>query len=178
MDFFTAVAARHSYRGPLRAAPVPREDLARIVDAGIRAPSGKNCQTTHFVVIDDPGLVVQLRRLHATNRAMQTASALIACLVDRDPPPVYEGYDFQIEDCAAAVENMLLAVAALGYASVWIDGWLRVGGRAAAVANLIGAPPEKIVRVLLPIGVPEQPGQQPARRGVGERAWYNRYGGR
>ena len=177
MDFFTVVASRYSYRGPLRPAPVPRADLARIVDAGIRAPSGKNCQTTQFVVIDDPALLSQLRSMHATNRAMQTAPAMIACLIDRDPQPVYAGHAFQVEDCAAAVENMLLAVTALGYASVWIDGWLRMGGRAAVVADLIGAPPEKTVRVVLPIGVPEQPGQQPARRGIGERAWYNRYGG-
>ena len=31
---------------------------------------------------------------------------------------------FATEDCAASVENMLLAVTALGYATVWLDGVL------------------------------------------------------
>lgn len=54
MDLFEAVARRHSYRGPYTDQPVPREDLRKIVQAGIQAPSGRNEQTTSFVIIDDP----------------------------------------------------------------------------------------------------------------------------
>jgi len=176
MDVFDALAQRYSYRGPYRAQPVPRADLRRIVQAGLQAPSGKNGQTTRFIIVDDAELLSQIGRLHASNTAVQQARAMIACLVDRQPPPIYEGFSFQVEDCAAAVENMLLAITALGYASVWIDGWLRIGDHAATIGRLLGVPDEKVIRVLLPIGVPTEPGPRRDKLPFEQRAWFNAYG--
>jgi nitroreductase len=122
MDFFEVVKQRFSYRGGFKDQPVPREDLQRIVQASLDAPSGKNAQTTEFVIVDDPSLVAGIRQMHTGNKAMQQAPAYIACLIDKSPEAIYEGHTFQVKDCAAAVENMLLAITALGYASVWIDG--------------------------------------------------------
>ena len=34
MELFDAIRLRHSYRGPFRDLPVPREDLELIVEAG------------------------------------------------------------------------------------------------------------------------------------------------
>ena len=42
MEFFDVIRKRASYRAAFQEDPVPREDLEKIVDAGIRAPSGKN----------------------------------------------------------------------------------------------------------------------------------------
>ena len=177
MDVFEAIAKRHSYRGPFRDQPVPRDDLRRIVQAGLQAPSGKNAQTTAFVILDDADLVRKIGSLPSANQAMQEARAMIACIVDEQPEAVYEGHNFQIEDCAIAVENMLLAVTSLGYATVWIDGWLRVQNRAETVSRLLGLPEGKIVRVLLPIGVPEENWPQKEKKPFEARAWFNRYGG-
>ena len=57
MELFESIRRRHSYRGPFRDQPVRRADPERIVEAGIRAPSGRNAQTTSFVIVDDPELV-------------------------------------------------------------------------------------------------------------------------
>lgn len=176
MDLFEAIAKRHSYRGPYGNTPVPRGDLQAIVEAGIRAPSGKNAQTTTFVIIDDEGTVRQIASMHATNVAFQQARAFIACVIDDRPEATYEGYHFQVEDCAAAVENMLLATTALGYASVWTDGWLRLEGRAATIGRLLGLPAGKTIRILLPLGVPAENWLQQERRPFGQRAFVNRYG--
>ncbi|MBN2645935.1 MAG: nitroreductase family protein [Desulfuromonadaceae bacterium] len=175
MELFEAIRRRHSYRGPMSSEPVSREDLRQIVQAGMQAPSGRNAQTTEFVMIDDVGILAQLHALHPANKAMQQAPAMIACLVDRSPEKTYEGYDFQLEDCAAAVENMLLAITALGYASVWIDGWLRLQNREAVVAQLLRLPAGKKVQVLLPVGRPEEVWPQKERRPFNERAWFNSY---
>ena len=174
MELFEALAKRHSYRGPFTDAPVPREDLRKIVQAGIQAPSGKNEQVVSFVIVDDPEL---LRRVAAVvNRPVcNTAKAMIACVAD--PRPVFEGFSFDREDCAAAVENMLLAITALGYASVWLDGVLRVNQVAEKVGQLLGVPAGKTVRVLLPLGVPAQPSVQKEKQPFEKRAWFNRYGG-
>ena len=107
---------------------------------------------------------------------MQQARAYILCLVDRSPEAVYEGYNFQVEDCAAAVENMLLAVTALGYATVWVDGWLRIDQHAEAIGELVGLPESKLLQIILPLGIPEEKWKQRDRKPLAERAWFNRFG--
>lgn len=175
MDLFEAIAKRHSYRGPFTPQPVPPEDVRRIVEAALRAPSGYNAQTTSFVIVDDPALLARLRAMNPGSVAMQTAPVILLVCMDK-PEPASERIFFGPENYGAAVENALLAITALGYASVWIDGWLRTEGRAQAVAELVGAPDSVEVRVVLPIGVPAEPGEQRAKRPFEERAWRNRYG--
>lgn len=168
MDLFEAIAKRHSYRGPFLEKPVPREDLRKIVQAGIQAPSARNAQSTTFVVVDDPAIMARLREIVPIS-----APAAIVCVVD--PTPVVHDKSFELQDCAAAVENMLLAITALGYASVWLEGALH-GGKAEQVAELLGVPPGKRVQVILPVGVPAEKWQQREKKPFEERAWFNRYG--
>lgn len=178
MDVLEAIDRRHSYRGPYTDQPVPQEDLIKIVDAGLKAPSGCNAQTTRFVIVDDPGLLRQIGELPSINNtAMRQAKAMIACVIDRVAPPVSAGLSFQVEDCSAAVENMLLAITGLGYASVWMDGWLRATGSEdrEVINQLLGVPEEKTVRVILPVGVPENEVRGPEKQPFEERAWFNGY---
>ena len=175
MDIFEAIQKRHCYRGPFTDAPVSTDDLKKIVSAAIAAPTGCNAQTTEFVIVDDEEIVKQINAMHESNKAMQQGKAYIACLVDTDPPPVYEGLSFEVEDCATAAENMLLAITALGYASVWVDGWLRREGRAAAIGEIINLPDTKELRILLPIGIPAEEAKQPEKKPFQERAFFNKY---
>lgn len=175
MDFFDTIANRYCYRDDFKDIPVPREDLEKIVGAGLKAPSGKNEQTTSFIIVDDAGLLEKIGRMH-TMSAMRQARAMIACIVDKEPEAIYEGYSFQVEDCAAAVENLLLAITSLGYASVWIDGWLRCDDRAAQIGQLLGIPEDKIIRILLPIGVPTAEGPRKDKKPFNERVSFNHYG--
>lgn len=99
---------------------------------------------------------------------------MIVCVTD--PRPTFYGHSFHAEDCAAAVENMLLAITALGYASVWLDGVLRLDGVAERLAALLGVPGGKIVRIVLPLGVPAEAAAQRERLPFESRAWFNRYG--
>jgi nitroreductase len=173
MDIFEAIAKRHSYRGPFTAAPVPREDLRRIVQAGIQAPSGKNEQVVSFVIVDDPDLLKQIAQI-VDRPVCNTAKAMIACVID--PRPIFEDISFAAEDCSAAVENMLLAITALGYATVWLDAALRFNNVAERLGELLGVPPAKTIRIILPLGVAAEPGVQKAKLPFGERANFNRYG--
>jgi nitroreductase len=174
MDVFEAIAKRYSYRGEFTEQFVPRSDLEKIVRAGVQAPSGCNEQVVSFVIIDDPRLLAQIAEI-VVKPVCATAGAMIACVID--PRPVYHGLSFAAEDCAAAVENMLLAITALGYASVWLDGALRMENRALRIGELIGVPPDKIVRIILPIGVPLIPGTQREKLPFNQRAWFNQWGG-
>ncbi|MHB1317796.1 MAG: nitroreductase family protein [Anaerolineae bacterium] len=177
MDLFDAIARRHSYRGPMLDEPVSRDDLRRIVQAGIQAPSGYNGQTTRFVVVDDTEQLAQMAAIDPECGVLRRARAVIACVAPRGPAEGDQRLFFGVEDCSAAAENMLLAITALGYASVWLDGWLRYEGHDDAVAALLGVPEDRIVRVLLPLGRPAREEQQHAKLPWDERAWFGRYGG-
>lgn len=61
MKTFEAINSRHSYRGKYKSIPVPREDLTKIMQAGLAAPSGCSKQTTSLIAVDDP---VILEKLH------------------------------------------------------------------------------------------------------------------
>ena len=170
MDVFETIAKRHSYRSDFVDQPVPQEDLRKIVQAGIQAPSGCNAQSTTFVIIDDVATMAKVREVVPVR-----SPALIACVID--PSPVYGELSFEKEDCAAAVENMLLAITALGYATCWLDGVLRSEGRAEKVGEIMGVPEGKRVQIVLPIGVPTEKVQQKEKKPFEQRAWFNRYGG-
>jgi len=172
MDIFEAIKKRHSYRGEFECRPVPRADLEQILDAAIRAPSGCNAQTTSFVVVDERRVLDQIAAL-ADKPCLRTAAAMIVCVVDHRA--VYGDMSFGVEDCAASVENMLLAITALGYASVWLDGMLRKDDLARRIAELLGIPDELQVRILLPVGVPREQGTQRERLAYGDRVFYNRW---
>lgn len=116
MDFFETVKQRYSYRGEFKDEAVNRDDLKKIVQAGLDAPSGCNAQTTQFVIVDDAEMVREISAMEGANEAMKTAKAYIMCIINSVPEPVYQDKAFEIEDCAAAVENILLAVTACGYA--------------------------------------------------------------
>lgn len=176
MELFEAIGQRYCYRGPFTDEAIPHADLEQIVQAGLDAPSGKNAQTTRFVIVDNPYVCSRVREILSNNDAMMTAQAYIIAFIDREPEAVYEGFAFQIEDCAAAVENILLAATALGYATVWADGVLRLQQRAEKLGALLGVPETKIARIILPLGVPVAPGPRREKLPFGERAWFNRWG--
>ena len=174
MDFFATIQKRYSYRGEFTDAPVPRADLDKIVQAGIQAPSAKNEQGASFVIVDDPELLKQIAAI-LDRPVCNTARAMIACVAD--PRPILGEISFSVEDCAASVENMMLAITALGYATVWLDGVLRFSGIARRIGDLLDIPAGKKLQVLLPIGVAAEPGHQKEKLPFGQRAWYNKYGG-
>ena len=54
MDVFEAIDQRYSYRGEFTDAPVSRENLTKIAQAGIQAATACNEQIATFVIVDDP----------------------------------------------------------------------------------------------------------------------------
>ena len=173
-DFLATLKARHSYRGAFLPAPVARGTLERIIEAGRAAPSACNKQSPRFIAIDDETVMASIKALPdlAACPAVQTARAFI--LVVLDPAPQYGETSFGPEDCGAATTNMLNAVTASGLASVWLDGVLR-GDTGAALGALLNIPPPFSARILLPLGVPEKPGLQPARKPAGQRVGWNTF---
>ena len=174
MDFFDVIANRASYRKAFTGEPVPRDDLIRIVEAGIRAPSGYNGQSTSFVIVTEPDLLARIREIAGDRPVLATAGAVVAVVMDPGATRERE-HLFGVEDYAAATENMLLAITALGYASVWVDGALRSNRVAELVGELLGVPADREVRVILPIGRPAEPVTPAGRKPFAERARFEHW---
>ena len=172
MDFFEAVGKRYSHRAPFQDKPVPDADVRKIIQAGIQAPSGQNCQTTSFVVVTDPQLRERISNVLSTP-ATKTAPVIIVVLSVPITAPC--GMCFEVEDYAAAVENMLLAATALGYASVWMDGMTKADQANREIRAILNVPEGKTVRTILPLGVPVEMGSQNSRKSFEERCTYNQF---
>lgn len=177
MNTLDAIRSRCSYRGAYESTPVSREDLTAIMEAGLAAPSGCNKQTTSLIAVDNPETLAKLNRLidPAVGKT-DTAPAMICVLTRRII--AYRDRCFSVQDYSAAIENMLLAIADLGYASCWIEGHVtdtdRIGRK---MADVLGVPEEYDLVCYLPVGVPADEVRRGAsKRPFGERAWFNAFG--
>ena len=171
MNTIEMIQKRHSYRGKYKASPIPREDLVTILEAGLAAPSGCNKQTTSLIAVDDPEILKQLRAVIDPPVA-ETAPAMICVLTQR--VNAYRDRCFATQDYAAAIENMLLAITALGYQSCWYEGHItdadRIGDK---MARILGVPEDYELVCFLPVGIAEDEPVPPRKKPFAERAWFN-----
>ncbi len=65
-------------------APIPAEDLRRILDAGLHAPSGFNIQPWRFVVVQSAEQKKRLRAASFNQAKVEEASAVIVACGDAD----------------------------------------------------------------------------------------------
>ena len=171
MDAIEAIMNRHSYREKYRPDPVPRADLVTIMNAGLAAPSGCNKQTVSLIAVDDPALLQRLREV-IDPPVGETAPAMICVLTERIV--AYRDRCFSVQDYGAAIENMLLAITALGYQSCWYEGHItdedRIGQR---MAHILGVPENYELVCVLPVGVAVSEPIPPKKKPASERAWFN-----
>jgi len=173
MNTLEAILARTSYRGTYTGAPVPREDLTRILEAGLAAPSGCNKQTTSLIAVDDVQVLKKLHEVIDLENA-KTAPAWICVLTERII--AYRDRCYATQDYSAAIENMLLAIVDLGYETCWYEGHItdadRIGRK---MADILGVPENMELVCLLPVGVAAQETTRREKKPFGERAWFNGY---
>ena len=175
MDTLQAIADRHSYRGPYLSDLVPREDLVRIMEAGLAAPSGCNKQTTSLVAIDDPEVLERVRALIHPPLKRENAPAAICVLTQR--VNAYRDKCFAVQDYSAAIENMLLATTALGYATCWDEGHITDDDRLCdQMANVLGVPEGYDLVCYLPIGRSVHEPRGPKKDAFEDHAWFNAFG--
>jgi len=171
MDLLELINSRHSYRGKFESTPVPREDLVKIMEAGLAAPSGCNKQTTSLIAVDDPAVLEKLRKV-IDPPVGETAPAMICVLTQRII--AYRDRCFAVQDYSAAIENMLLAITALGYQSCWYEGHItdadRIGDQ---MAKILGVPDGYELICVLPVGVAMTEPKPPRKKPFEERAWFN-----
>ena len=151
MNVIEAIHYRHSYRGKYKDIPVPKEDLIKIMQAGLDAPSGCNKQTTSLIAVDNPNV---LKQLHSVIEPPvgETAPAAICVLTQR--VNAYRDKCFAVQDYSAAIQNMLLAIVELGYQSCWYEGHITDDDKICdKMAQILNVPEDYELVCFLPVGI-------------------------
>ena len=145
------------------------------MEAGLAAPSGCNKQTTSLIAVDDP---VLLKRLLAVMDPPVAATAPAAICVLTRRIIAYRDRCYAVQDYAAAIENMLLAIHALGYASCWYEGHITDEDRICdKIASILSVPSEYDVVCILPVGKAADDFHAPGKKKFSERVKFNSWNG-
>jgi nitroreductase len=162
MELFAAIDGRRSVRS-FTDEEVPGEVVRQILLAGSRAPSGLNNQPWRFVTVRDRAVREELAGLTKYGRIVRAAPLLVAVFLD--PDAMYDATKDRLA-VGACLQNMLLAVHALGYGAVWLGEILK---NSAGVRRVLGLEGELELMALLAIGRPagqggRRTGRLPLRR--------------
>jgi Nitroreductase len=107
------------------------KELDQILEAGLYAPSAHNDQSWHFTVIQNNELLAKMNAAAKEGMAksdidwMRNMASRPGFEVTYNAPTLIvvsgrkDAMHFEV-DCAAAIENMLLAAESLGIGSVWL----------------------------------------------------------
>jgi len=173
MDIFQAIKARYSHKERFLPTPIPQEDLAKIIEAGLTSPSGSNAQSVHLIVLPDRDSIQPLFEV-ARHPGLETAPTVIALLTDCSKQQPYP--NFELQDYSAACQNILLAATSLGYSSLWLDYMFFDREIQKAACKLFKAPENFTLQVVIPIGLPDGPGSRREKRPISERLHYKHMG--
>jgi nitroreductase len=152
MDVITAIRTRRSIR-KYTGEPVDEQTLSTILDAGFCAPSASNKRPWHFLVIRDKAKLQMIGEVHPY--AKMTPSADL-CIVVCGDEAVQSSTGLLVEDCSAAIQNMLLAAHGLGVGAVWCGLYGGRSDRHLEFARLLGLPPGIVTVGMIPFGYPAE----------------------
>jgi nitroreductase len=115
METFRCIKIRRSIRKFI-SKEISKENLYKILEAGMYAPSAKNCQCFEFLVVRNKEKLEEISKFHPYAKMAKDANKAIIILANLKKENV-EGYF--IQDCSAATQNILLASTDLNIGSVW-----------------------------------------------------------
>lgn len=174
MNVLDAIEARRSYRGKFKSVFVPRDDLIKIMKAGLAAPSGCNKQTVSLLAIDDSSVLKKL--FHVIEPPVGESASAAICVLSQNIA-AYRDKCFAVQDYSAAIENMLLAIVELGYQSCWYEGHITDDDKICdKMAKILDVPDHYNLVCFLPIGVAEEKLVIPKKKAFEERVWFNKFG--
>jgi nitroreductase len=163
MEFKDVITKRRSIR-KYTGEPLGSAVIEAILEAGLRAPSGRGTRDQEFILVEDKAMLYELSGCKRSGVGMiKECDAAIVVMGDTAKT------DTWIEDCSNAIMMMHLAATDLGAGSCWIQcrGRSRDDGieADAYVKELLGIPDNYGILAVLAIGMPAD---DPAPRTVEE----------
>ncbi len=152
--------------------PVEPKKLELLLQAGMAAPSAMNCKPWEFIIVTDPEKMAQFRK-QLTFGDRNAPAAIVVCghpSLSSNPAARL----FWVQDCSAAVENIMIAAVSLGLGTVWI-GIHPVKPFIQTVREVVSIPRRATPLCLVYVGYPLE--EKPARTQYdGERVFSEEYG--
>ncbi|WP_026486490.1 nitroreductase family protein [Caldanaerobius polysaccharolyticus] len=164
-EFIELLKTRRSVRAFIDK-PIPKEVLEDIVDCGRLAPSGRNGQPWHFVVITDKDALRYISEQATYGKFIKDAAACIIVYCEKDN-------NHHLEDGAAATENIIIAAKAYGIGTCWVAGYDRTYEQ--AINKYLGIPENLRMISIIPMGYPAAEPRMPQKRSLDEVIHWERY---
>ena len=171
MNFYEVINTRKSVR-KYKSDPVPEDALKRILEAGRLAPSAKNIQPWHFIVVREPAVKQKLIDACRGQKFIAEADVVLCgCSSEKIAWGNMGGYmsAFAI-DLTIAFEHMILAAAYEGLGTCWIGAFDEK-----KVKEVLNVPHDMRVVALTPIGYPAVEPKDRGRKPLSEIVSYEKY---
>jgi nitroreductase len=167
MEILEGIITRRSIR-KYTDKKISDDQVQMLLKAGMYAPSARNQQPWHFLVINDKGNLNQLSEIHPYAKMLLEAQMAIVVCGD-ETLELSSGY--WVVDCSAATQNILLTAHGLGLGSVWLGLHPREE-RKQAIRDFFKLPDHIQPLSLVSIGYPNENRETPERFKP-ERIHYN-----
>jgi len=132
---------------------VSRQDIIRLLQAGMASPSASNRRPWEFIVVTDAKILGKLHKGLIFGRYRPPLAIAVCGNLKRTLPG--PARDFWIQDCSAASENILLAATGLGLGAVWI-GVHPIKPLEKVVARDLSLPPRVVPLGVIYVGHPAE----------------------
>ena len=171
MKFIELAEKRCSIRG-YKSDQVPEELLNEILEAGNLAPTAKNLQPFHIIVVRDSAKLNELAKSYPAPFFREAPVVLVICTEasggwTRDR---YAGKNYCEVDAAIAIDHMTLAAADLGLGTCWIGAF-----DPDKVTDAMGLPEGVEPIAMLPLGYPNMEGLEKNRKPLKELVRYEQW---
>jgi len=152
---------------------VPEDVFLRVMEAARLAPSGKNLQPWHFVIVKDQNLKEQLAVASAHQSFIAGAPMIIvACAFPENSYAKMGRYmkSWPV-DVAVAVDHLMLQAEEEGLGTCWIGSF-----REDEVKSVLDVPEDVRVLALTPLGYPDEEPKDRGRKRLEEIVSYEKFG--
>ena len=131
---------------------VPDTQIETLIRAAMAAPSAKNVQPWHFVVVKETDTLKRLSTVLPYAKMIAQAPLAVAICGDTESSKEVAENSW-VMDCSAATENLLLAAHAVGLGAVW-TGVYPYPDRMKAVHEALDLPVNVLPLNVVAIGYP------------------------
>jgi len=171
MNFYELIRKRRSIRR-YKSDPIPDVVLNKILEAGRIAPSAKNIQPWHFIVIRDTDIKKKVAEVSRKQAFMAEAPVILCgCALKKIAWGRMGGYmsSFAV-DLAIAMDHIILAATNEGLGTCWIGAFDEK-----AVKEVLNIPEDVRIVALTPIGYPAEEPIDRGRKDLKEIISYDRF---
>jgi nitroreductase len=158
METIKAIMSRRSIR-KYKDTEITNDTVEVLLRAGMYAPSARNTQPWHFIVVQDREILNRIREVHPYASMLDQAPLAICVCGDKRLEP-NEGY-ISI-NCSAATENIMLAAYDAGLGTVWLGVYPRKE-RMNSISKLFELPDYILPVSIIVAGEPDETAEQPER---------------